>query len=290
MISIRKIVSDSLSSRAVQRRIACDEQMEEIYAANPELSDIDDGLVEVHKSRILTVFEKNDQAEAALVRRENDLNAARIKYLKEHNIDPKFDQEKPFCEHCNDTGWITVNDTKSICRYCMRNELNECFDRSGMRDYSSYKTKAFDLGYTGQKQERTRVFKSGKNMLEHPDATKPLAVYSGAHRSGKTFLSVILVKYAIIEGKSAYYSKAEQYGSFEDDEIDFLKDCEFLIIDDYESEVTLNWRTAVNLNAVLEARMASGLPTILVSASPIADLVANSDARISSKLNGATSL
>lgn len=290
MISIRRIVNDSLSSRAVQRRIACDERMERIYAANPELSDIDDGLVEVHKSRILTVFEKNDQAEAALVRRENDLSAARVKYMKDHGIDPKFDQEKPFCEHCGDTGWISVKDTKSICRFCMKSELNECFDKSGMKDYSSYKIKAFDLGFTGQKQERANIFKAGKEMIEHPDAAKSLAVYSGAHRSGKTFLSVILVKYAIIEGKSAYYSKAEQYGSFEEDELDYLKDCEFLVIDDYESEVTLNWRTAVNLNSVLEARIASGLPTMLVSASPKADLVSGSDARIAGKLTGATSL
>lgn len=287
MISIIDLMKEELSARKIMRTVDLEERMEWIYTAHPALGDIDYSLVEVRKSRIMASLDNQMTADPALERREDDLIQERNEYIRLHEIDPEFDSPKPICIYCKDTGWCEVaGSVKVVCRHCMNKVINNCFEASGMKDYSTYKLSSFSLSYTGDKKKRSRIFKAGQKFIEK-DGGGGIRLYLDEHRSGKTYLAVVLVKYAIVEGHSAYFSKAEDYGEFDDDNLTFLKECDFLVIDDYESEVTQNWRHASNINAVLEARCAGELPTLVISSSSKEELIAGSDARISGKLTGA---
>ena len=154
----------------------------------------------------------------------------------------------------------------------------ERFRRILERNESSFINKCF----TEKEQEYCRIKAGGKRAAE-----KPLWIYSGAPQTGKTYLSVCIIKTAISLGKSAFYTKCENIAALDDETIEDLKHIDFLIIDDFADDVTLHGDTGSVLNSVLEIRTASGLSTVLVSALPLTDLVKGCDMRVSGKLNRA---
>lgn len=292
MQTIKSLIVEKQSYLKAQREIMLEDRMEAVYSSCPELRKIDIDIVEVRKSKILAMIEDNDNSMPVLNKREEDLIKERAEVISKNNIDPHFDEEIPTCDKCNDTGFVTTpGGLKIVCTDCMSHELTKCYDYCGMEDYQRYTLKAYKHDYFGDKVRRKSVFEAVKKIFESANSgSHGLYLYSDKIQSGKTYLAVILTKYAIIEGISAAFTKAEDIGNFEDYEIDFFKSCEFLVIDDYAPEITRDWRKSSALNSVIEARIAEGLPTLLVSISPKESLVADSEVRLSGKISRAVVL
>lgn len=291
MKTIRSIIGDELLSRASVRSIRRDELIEETYYRFPRLEQIDNELIALRGSRMLTAFEDNDVPVKVIEVREKELRHEREEFIRKNNIDPDFDEEKPLCAKCLDKGFISAANGQSVvCGACMKEELEECFRESGMEDYSTYKLKSFDAGYFDNKKERQQRFIALKSLFEGPLTGSPLRIYSDKPQSGKTFMSVIITKYAIVEGKSAYYLKAEDLRQNDQEFINELKKYDLLIIDDYSADLTRNWIIASSLNSVLEARQASNRPVVIVSLSSREQLIADSDERIALKLKRAENI
>ena len=285
MKTIKALINDELLSRASTRSVIRDEVIEDTYYNHPELERIDNELLALRGSRMLSIFDKKYEANSAIDVREMELRQERKAYILSHEINPDFDEEVSICSKCNDNGFITArNGRKVVCASCMNELLEECFEASGMSDYSSYKLNNLKLNYFDNKKAREKSFNAIKKLFEEGTEGKPLRIYYDLAQTGKTFLSVILTKYAIVEGNSAYYIKTEDLRNIDDSVKTDLKKCDMLIFDDYSPELTRNWYIASSLNMILEARSASDRPTVLVTSVPKEELVANSDARIALKI------
>ena len=284
MKTINELIAERTASGALRRRIAAEDNVIAVYKAHPKLASLDADLLEIRKSKLIAAVDHDDKPLPALEVREKQLREEREQYIKDNNIDPDFEEEKTVCEACGDTGYSKTKDGRRIvCPSCMSSLLEEAFNEAGMSDYSSYAIKTFAFDHFGEAKSRKAKFMAVKSLFED-EGRKGVAVYADRSRSGKTYLTVVAVKYAIIEAKSAYYAKAEQFEDMSYEKLEALKSCSFVAIDDYSAESTYSRRVASSLNSLLEARCANGLPTLIVSTSPFEDLVAGSDARISGKI------
>lgn len=292
MKTIKELITESLTEVAAIREIKREDNIKRIYKSCPELKDIDVQILDIRNNRFIAVIDKDERLIKRLDIAEEELQAKRDKIIARNNIDPRFDTEKYICEKCNDTGfYVNSKGFLKVCP-CRSKELAECYDNSGMADYSSYKMENYRADYLGDAKKREKFrsellrFMSGHNE----DYESHLCVYSAAPQTGKTFLSIVVCKTAIDLGKSAYYAKCEELATIGTDTLDAVKHIDFLIIDDFADSVTLYNNVGSILNSILETRAASRLPTVLVTPFPVAELVKKCDMRISGKLQSAKTI
>lgn len=285
MKTIKSLIVEELKYRVSRRAIERDERVEDTYYKYPQLEKMDQELVSLRGSRMLAIFEKNEEPVKAIDARERELLKERKEFISQNGIDPEFDEEKPICGECHDTGYVSMpNGNKAVCRTCMKSEIEECFEYAGLSDYSSYKIKSYDKDYFGDKKARNEHLKAMMALIDSGYDGNMLRLYSDVSGHGKTFLAVIVTKTAILQGKSAYYIKAENFIDFSEESKDQLKKYDMLIIDDYSAEVTRKWQIASSINSILEARLAAQLPTVLISSAGKEQLVMESDERIAQKI------
>jgi len=285
MKTVNELIAEKISDTSIRKRLAAEDRTVAVYRAHRELENIDSKLLDLRKEKMLAAIEHDDKPLPAMEVREKELISLRAAYIDSHGIDPHFDEEKSRCNTCSDTGYtVTRAGTRIVCPDCMSDILKEAYEEAGMEDYATYTLKSFSLDHFGKKERREK-FEAIKKLFESEEEGRAsVAIYSDIPRSGKTYISVILVKYAIIETKSAIYLKAEQLEEFSDHKVSEIKNCDFAVIDDYSPEVVMNRRIASSLNSILEARSARSLPTLIVSSSPCDMLINDSDARIAGKL------
>ena len=289
MKTINEAMGERLSRIRNEKQMDVNDMIELVYRKYPGLKKIDCDLVDVRASRLICSIEQDDAPVAALKRREEELLAERKKFIADNKIDPGFDKEKVHCAKGGDTGLTTSSDGRRVvCQACMKDALLEAYNESGMKDFSTFTLKSFDLNYY-KNGDRRRMFDGLRKLMEGK-TDKKLMLLSGGIQTGKTYLAVITCKYAAVQGMSSYYVKADSLMYLSHEEVQELKSYDIIIIDDYSAEVTLNNKTANTLHSLLEARLAAGLATVIVSTSPLEVLVADSDERIAGKLKNAGTL
>ncbi len=293
MKTIRELINESLTEVAAAREIRRDENVRRVYRQCPELKEIDDQIIGVRGNRLIAVIDKDEKLVKRFDIAEEELRVKRDRIIQIYKIDPNFDETRSICEKCDDTGFTKGSDgTLKVCS-CRRNELERCYELSGMGDYSSYRMKNFRDDYlgnsNGRKRVRNELLKAMLGMNEDGEKSS-LWVYSAPPQTGKTFLAVCVCKTAINLGKSAYYVKCEDLPNLGSDTLEDLKRIDFLVIDDFADSVTLFNNVGSILNTLLEIRTAGKLPTVLVTPFPKAELVSKCDMRISGKLSTARTI
>lgn len=289
MKTIKELINEGLTEVAATRDIQRQQRINRVYKDYPELKEIDDQINTVRNSRFIAVIDKDERLIKRYDIAEEELQAKRDRIMARNRIDPDFDLEKSICDKCDDTGFCKGSDgTLKVCS-CRKNELEMCYEQSGMGDYSSYKMKNYRDDYLGDTSSRKKIRNELlKVMLGiEDDGKSTLCIYSAPPQSGKTFLSVCVCKTAINLGKSAFYVKCEDLSSLGTDTLEGLKHIDFLIIDDFADEVTLHNNVGSILNSILETRAAAKLTTVLVSPFPKSELISKCDMRISGKLSSA---
>jgi len=169
---------------------------------------------------------------------------------------------------------------------CREADVEECFAGSGLENFTSYDIKNYRSDYLGEPETRKNLLnKLLMVMLGVGDEVqKPLWVYYAAPQTGKTYLSICIVKTAIRLGKSAFYTKCEDISSLGNDTLEQLNKIDLLVVDDFADDVTLNHFVGSTLNNLIEVRNAAGLKTILVTSIPVGSLINGCDMRIAGKL------
>jgi len=291
MKTIIEAINDRLDQRQLSKRIETSERTEATYREYPKLYELDSKLLEVRSSKLISSLEQDKEPIKALNKLEDELISQRTDFIKKNGINPNFDKPQIKCQKCSDTGFIKASDGRRVvCMTCMQAALEDAFEGSGLKDYSSYTLKAFKLDYFKDGGIRKRQFEGIKAVTAGDIGGKPLRVLNGKVQSGKTYLAVIATKYAILQGLSAYYVKADKLCDLPHEDLETLKSYDMVVIDDYSAEVTLGYKNAAALHDLLEARIASGRVTIMITTTRLDVLVANSDERIAGKLSLAAEL
>lgn len=290
MKTINEAIGERLAHIKNIKKMDGERAAEIVYKKHPKLRKIDGDLLEVRTQLMLCAIEHDKAPVPALEKRESDLLKEREEYLKENKLPEDPSSVNVHCDKCEDTGFVTTKDgRKAVCASCMKDVLENVFAESGMKDFVTYDIKSFDINYYKDDGVRAREFKGLRKLMEGK-SEKSLMLLTGGVQTGKTYLAIVSCKYAIITGLSAQYLKADRLFDLSYDDLDVLKAYDFIVIDDYAAEVTNNNKIANVLHTLLEARLASGRATVIVSSSPLEVLVADSDERIAGKLRTAGTL
>lgn len=269
------------------KKLSAEENREITYKRFPELRKIDADIMNVRTSRMICSIEHDREPLPALDKMEADLYKKREQFLADNGIASDFDKEPVFCAKCGDTGFVKAKDGRRVvCTACMKDALEEVYEQSGMGDFRSYTLKNFDIGYFKDDGRRAAMFGNIRRLIEGKTDRK-LMLLTGGTQTGKTYLAVVACKYAAIEGMSSYYVKADRLSRIPQSDLDVIKNYDLVVIDDFQAEVTADKWNAAALHTLLEARLASGRATVIVSMSPLEVLVADSDERIAGKIRGA---
>lgn len=286
MKTIRELIRISNSSLEAEREIRREERMLKVYSECEELRDTDEAIATASKKRLVAVIDRDDKLIARLEAELDKLYERRSLIIESNGIDPDFDKEVTICDKCGDTGFVKGKDgTVKVCS-CRQADLEECFAGSGMENFTSYDLNNYRNDYLGEPDKR-KTLRSKLLMVMlgvGDDVKKPLWVYYAAPQTGKTYLSICIVKTAIRLGKSAYYTKCEDIASLGEDTLEQLGKIDLLVIDDFADDVTLSSGIGSTLNNLIEIRNAAGLKTILVTSIPVGSLISGCDMRIAGKI------
>ena len=292
MKTINELIRMSNANLEAEREIRREERIREVYAKCDELRDTDEAIASARKTRLVAVIDHDEKLISRLETELEKLTARRGRIIEANGIDPDFDSEITLCSKCKDTGYVRGKDgTLQVCT-CREADLEECFAGSGLENFTSYDMKNYRGDYLGEPEAR----KAARNKLlmvmlgAGEEFAKPLWVYYAAPQTGKTYLSVCIVKAAIRLTKSAFYTKCENLANLGDDTLEQLGRIDLLVIDDFADDVTLHNSIGSILNNLIEIRNAAGLKTVLVTSIPVGTLVSGCDMRISGKLKNAGSI
>lgn len=288
MRTIQSLIDEKKAYNRATRNVALEDRIRDVYLRYPDLESLDSKIVQARRDRLMARFEGQEVTYNFLEEEGKELLLRRERFIKDNGIDPEFDKEIPTCSKCGDTGFVKTAAGSKVCT-CMKRELEECFTLCGLKDFSTYTEKGLDMSYFDDKAARTAQRDRLVKLIMHkaPLKDKGLWILSAPPQSGKTYLTVCMVKAAIRLGKSAAYIKAEQLDDLSDRDLEFLKQCEFLAIDDYSGEVTASAGRAYKLNEILEVRMSQKAATLIVTPFSREDAISRSDVRIAAKLSGA---
>ena len=289
MIMIDKLIRDELDSRATDKTYDCELRTQEVYRHNPELLELDNKIVNIRTNAMLDYISgKSSDPVASEI---SGLQDKRTVYLREHKIAPDFDSPKVICNKCNDTGYRNNGRTRQVCD-CMSQVLEECYRKSGMKDYETVNPSNYRNDYlsASDNQHRQKVQTEIGNIISrvrNRDRERNY-IYSAGAGKGKTFLSVCMCKASIMFGLNGVYIKCENLENLNGSaKIDELKSVDILFIDDFYSSLTGVGKIVRPLLSILEARENRGLATIIVSREAKEELISESDERIAVKLRRA---
>lgn len=289
MISIRDLIYSSNAGVMTTREMARDRNVRQVYDRYPELEEIDNAIVSARTTRLIAIIDNNNVEISHSTNLEKQLADKRTRFMARNDIDPDFDSEKIVCGKCNDTGFFTnKGGLKQVCK-CRQSDIEECYRSSGLKDFTMMKLESYKDDYFGNKKHRMELRRELLSIVVGTDkrSGSPLCVLSDGIQTGKTFLAVYTAKMAINLGHSAYYLKLDELATMYEDDLEDLKDYDIILIDDYIANMTVTGMIGTRLNSILESRIATGKPTVIITAFPVPSLVSESDVRISGKLKGA---
>ena len=289
MINIRDLIYSSNSDVRLTREMIRDRNVRQVYDKYPDLEEIDNAIVSARTTGLIAIIDNNTVEMSHSKNLERQLVDKRNRFLARNDISPDLDSEKVICEKCNDTGvFVNKGGHKQVCK-CRQSDVEECYRLSGLKDFSMMKLENYKDDYFGNSGHRKDLRKQLISVVIGSDKKKgsSLSILSDGIQTGKTFLAVYTAKLAINLGYSAYYLKLDDLANKYEDDIEDLKDYDFLVVDDYIANLTMTGMIGTRLNSVLESRIATGKPTIIVTSFQVSSLIAESDVRISGKLKGA---
>ncbi len=289
MISIRNLIAASNSNIRAEQEIQRDTRVSEIHKKYPELEKVDNQIVAARATRFIAVLDDNNVEQSHSENLEKQLLDKKSRILARYDIDPGYEDLKVICSRCGDTGYFTNKKGMNQVCPCRQDVIEDCYRKSGMADYSLVKLNNYKDDYFGDGPHRASLRKKISEIIigsdTEPDHT--LWVLSDGVQTGKTFLAVYSLKLAVNLAKSVYYLRLDDLMKMYDDDLDDLRDCDILIVDDYIANMTVTGNVGTKLNSILETRQATGLATIIVTSFDISSIVAESDVRISGKLKNA---
>lgn len=260
------------------KQAECDARVEKLHREIPRLEEIARQISLLSIERIRSgVLQKNavrgreiDQEVAALI-------AEKRRILAEHNLTMDVYKPQWNCPKCEDRGYIRPGE---LCSCYLQERLDEAFRQSGIpENMRAYSLDNFDVTFyndpqmAADKVEKCRQF---VRQLKDGQAENNIILLGDVGR-GKTHLSIAMANAALANGKTVIYKRIDdlldlirQYKYDRDGgenqgegfELEQLKTCDLLVIDDLGAETVTSF--AINqLRIIIEERNMRAKPWIV---------------------------
>lgn len=269
----------------------------DVYAAHPELTDIDTKM-QMKSSKIALLMFSGNTAQAEKLHTEVfELQTQKNKILKLAKMPecPEY-----CCSKCGDTGYVNG----AICD-CVKSIAADLSYTSLIGDMplDSSTFENFDLGfYSEEKNEKgvsprkqmTAVLKTCREFAENFPEGKNL-LFTGSSGLGKTHLSLAIANVVLKKGCRVIYGSAQNLinevnreafdrsGSTE--KIDSLNSCDLLILDDLGTEFSTQLSSSTVYN-IINTRLMKGLSTIISTNLDIRQINDTYSERVASRIIG----
>ena len=271
------------------------QEKEKAYKISKRLKEIDEKINELglfSMRNILKDKAKKEEIIKSFNKEIKILNKEREKIIKENKINPSYDKEQFFCPLCKDTGFL---ENSEYCE-CFKNQLKkEKYEKSNFgkmltdADFDAFDLSYYDKGYDIAKE----ALDEAKNFVKNFDNLSYNLFFYGKCGLGKTFLSSIIAKELLEQGKTVSYARATKMFSLYDDykfrdyskkeEIDNLYNCDLLVIDDLGSEFLS--KTSISfLFDLINERLINNKKIIINTNLEIKDFSENYTVRLTSRI------
>lgn len=286
-----------------------EERREKVFAAVPELEEIEDEIRSAGLKIIkLAVSEAGDRTTRvyALRDRQKALLLRRKALLLEHGFAEDELSMRYLCDRCEDTGVFEDRD----CECFKRRLIIKAFEKSNLsmqlRD-QSFKTINMDL-YPREPDERSgvspyecmlNIVSICRQFVQLFDTDNKNLLFWGEPGLGKTFLSTCIAKELIKNGHSVIYETAYKIFSMLEDfkfrrtnDIEKLRmqtqklyECDLLILDDLGTEFATSYTNAA-LFDILNSRLIANKKTIINTNLNLEELAKKYSERVFSRIIG----
>lgn len=301
-----KRIREEYETKAFRAEEEADARREEVYAALPEMRELDARLSQFGLRIMKAALSgENTEERVAALREENErIRLLRTRLLEKNGFPADYCDPRYACEQCKDTGYCGIR----MCS-CMRRSLikagMESSGLSALMEQQSFEN--FSLKYYSANPEELRRMTDTLTKLKSYahgfsiEADQPMPkswLFLGGTGLGKTHLSTSIAKVVIERGYDVYYNSAvgmisdfesKRFGNGmaatgSDDTARYI-DCDLLIIDDLGTEV-VNQFTVSCLYYVLNTRLNLRRPMIISTNLLPAELRKVYSDRIFSRLTG----
>lgn len=270
--------------RNVDRTIRHEAFIEEFYAKNPELKRMDTEIVSQRTNKLTAILDGDFEAQKSAELIKQRVEQSKKEYLLKHNIPSNYEDELPICDKCNDTGYVGENQQRKVCR-CMQDAKEQAFNAAGLGNFTRINAKNYEEDYCKNKVRRKEVTTKLTKIYQKKESSRNnIWIYTDKIQSGKTYVSVVLIKQIIGRGDTASYIKFEDIGDLSESNRELVNEADVLFIDDFSAALTTSGNNGSILNNILETRSGKELPTIFITNESVAELLAESDVRIAGKI------
>ena len=294
---------ERLAQQKADHESKMNQRLWEAYRSVPRLREIDMELRRTMTTAAQAAFMKGGDVKAVMeqVKQANLGLQEERKALVAANFAPGYLEENTLCQNCGGSGFVgnTMCDClRELCRQEQKKQIAklttgaERFENFRM-DYYPQKVDAA-LGVSprqvmekvfGYCQKYAENFTPGMNML-----------FVGGTGLGKTFLSACVANVVADKGYSVAYESAPQLfdklnkNQFNPDEesarqVQALKNCDLLIIDDLGTELTNNFVISA-LYSLVNDRLISGKSMLISTNLNVSEIAVRYNPQIASRLQG----
>lgn len=278
-----------------------EKRLGELYAATPELSEIDSELKIKSSQMALAVLSGNTASAEQLRATTSSLNADKKRIFELAGF---IDRPVYTCTHCGDTGY---SDGK-LCD-CVRETASKLCYAALLSDMPIKNStfQSFKLDYYSEERNETGIsprlqmaaaLKTCQNFADNFPEGKNLFL-TGKSGLGKTHLSLAIANVVLSKGYSVIYGSAQNLinevsretfdRSGSTDKIDSLNSCDLLILDDLGTEFSTSLSTSVVYN-IINTRLMRGLSTVISTNLGFENIKDTYSERIASRIIGSYSI
>lgn len=309
MISSQIITAEYEKTRA-QHRKTLDEKKQVLYKNFPRLASIEQEMIalgiDISKS-VLFAKTNQEQLIEELEAKQYLLRKERWDLLQANHYDKDYLELQYTCKKCKDTGFVD----QSICKCYKQKAIIFAYNQSNLKevlsyqnfdyfDFSYYSTESF-RGDQSPRQNIEEIYNNCLNYVHGFDHHNENLLFIGSPGLGKTFMSHCMAKYLLDSEKTVIYQlcgdlvdlvRRSKY-DFDKEELHDLTmrniyGCDFLIIDDFGTEVQSNFASQV-LYDIINKRIISKKNTLLVTNLEVQGILQYSE-RIHSRILGEFSM
>lgn len=265
--------------KRINAELIAEQKRNELYFSNKKLQEIDEKLHKISFSKIKSILNNSDNSTDDLEENINKLKIEKEKILSQLNTSMEDLKPQYECSLCNDTGFITNQNSSELCS-CIKQKMfdieynksnlgNLDKDHFGNFNINLYSDEINQEKYNSKISPKTNIL-NVKNIIDNfidnfdsPDEKNLL--FTGNTGLGKTFLSNCIANEVLKMGKTVLYQTAPimldtiidyRFGknNVPENIYDNILNVDLLIIDDLGTE-SMNSMKFTELFTIINSRL-----------------------------------
>lgn len=265
--------------KRINSELIAEQKRNELYFSNKKLQEIDEKLHKISFSKIKSILNNSDNSTDDLEENINKLKIEKEKILTQLNTSMEDLKPQYECSLCNDTGFITNENSSELCSCIKQKMFNIEYNKSNLGNLDKDHFGNFNINlysdeinqekYNSKISPKTNIL-NVKNIIDNfidnfdsPDEKNLL--FTGNTGLGKTFLSNCIANEVLKMGKTVLYQTAPimldtiidyRFGknNVPENIYDNILNVDLLIIDDLGTE-SMNSMKFTELFTIINSRL-----------------------------------